>query len=771
MAKYKYALCCIIIVYLVSACIDQKSSPITVNGEAGKLAVYLAADQAIRVVLKPLSFPEEFPYTPALVEKDYGQPVIELVEMTGEHTAIAGELQVTVTPDPISLKIHRKDGSLVQELSFSEAGSLSFQIGDQPVLGLGEGGPRPQDNVNLDSVTVEYDRRGRYHSMQPRWQSDIYGSRNPVAALISPGNYGLFVATPWMEVDLTDSLKGKFIPWEPDSLARIPQAFSNQQETLAKGKPPADSLIKGMIDLFVFDAKDPLKLMQNMAEISGQAVMPPKWAMGYMQSHRTLENDRQLIEIVDTFRDKAIPLDAVIYLGTGFTPSGWNTEQPSFDFNPAVFKRDPKLVLDELHNRQVKVVVHMVPWDRDRLPYLHGSIPPEGNDAPAPGHIAAYWQEHIELMETGVDAWWPDEGDWFGLFERMKRHEMYYSGPINTYHKRPWSLHRNGHLGIARWGGWVWSGDTQSRWKALEGQIAVGLNHSISLSPFWGSDIGGFYPTKELDGELYIRWFQFGAFVPSFRSHGRTWWTRLPWGWGLPEMGPPESPTPPDPSALNNPAIEPIAKKYAELRYRLLPYNYTLAWQARKDGLPMIRPLWLHYPSDRKAMEIADQYLWGQDLLIAPVYTKGAKERTVYLPEGQWYDFWTGDRFGGDQNLQRDIDLETMPIYVRAGALVPLDPVRQFTDQSVDEPMELRIYGGADGDFSLYEDDGNSLDYLKGAYAITQFHWNEETRTLTIREVEKGFDAQKNPLISVRLLPDDIVQEVHFTGPSMEVVF
>ena len=145
-------------------------------------------------------------------------------------------------------------------------------------------------------------------------------------------------------------------------------------------------------------------------------------------------------------------------------------------------------------------------------------------------------------MKTGVDAFWPDEGDWFDLFERVKRHQLYYQGPLSTPpNVRPWSLHRNGYPGIAQWGGWVWSGDTESSWKTLEAQIAVGINYSLSIGPYWGSDIGGFYANSELTGELYARWFQFAAFCGSFRAHGRTWWTRLPWGWGLSDMGPREN--------------------------------------------------------------------------------------------------------------------------------------------------------------------------------------------------------------------------------------
>ena len=232
------------------------------------------------------------------------------------------------------------------------------------------------------------------------------------------------------------------------------------------------------------------------------------------------------------------------------------------------------------------------------------------------------------VVNAGVDAFWPDEGDWFDLFERVTRHQLYYQGPLSTKpNERPWSLHRNGYPGIAQWGGWVWSGDTESSWKTLEAQIAVGINYSLSISPYWGSDIGGFYANNELTGELYARWFQFAAFCGSFRSHGRTWWTRLPWGWGQSTMGPREfnntnAPIPPDDrrnileSELNNPAIEPVARKYAELRYQLMPYTYSLAWDARVSGLPLMRALWLHYPNDTIARRTGDEFLWGRDLLI-----------------------------------------------------------------------------------------------------------------------------------------------------------
>jgi len=192
-----------------------------------------------------------------------------------------------------------------------------------------------------------------------------------------------------------------------------------------------------------------------------------------MQSHRELRDadlgsEDLLLHVVDTFREKRIPLDAVIYLGSGFTPTGWNTPQPSFDFNRDVFERQPDEVLADLHARNVKVITHIVPWGRGRLRTLHGTVPPAQGDVLDASHVFSYWQEHVPLVRAGVDAWWPDEGDWFDLYERIRRHELYCEGPLwTTPGVRPWSLHRNGHVGVAQWDGWIWSGDPQGTWKTL----------------------------------------------------------------------------------------------------------------------------------------------------------------------------------------------------------------------------------------------------------------------------------------------------------------
>ena len=763
-----------------------------ITAHPAQLDIRTAGERGIRVTLKPAGYNSIVPYTPALIERVLADPILSLREFDEPITRRVGGLNVEVRSNPLRIIASGADGAPIQDLVFEEGGGVSFKLDGHPVLGMGEGGPQP--GRGWRSHEVEFDRRGRRHEMVPRWQSNAYGSRNPVPLLIGTSGWGLFVATPWGHVDLTEADRGRFLPWQPPgaNAAAVPGqgrgagVGDGDADVTRKtqGRPPVDSIVPGLFDLFVFDARDPLAFMKDLSVLSGPAVLPPKWALGYMQSHRELrdanmDGESLLLHVVDTFREKRIPLDTVIYLGTGFTPTGWNTRQPSFEFNPAVFKRDPSEVVADLHARHVKVVLHMVPPQRrDGLPTLHGHIPPLPGEALDAGHIQNYWWRHLELFGTPIDGWWPDEGDWFNLWERMTRHQMYYQGPIATRpNVRPWSLHRNGHLGIARWGGWVWSGDTDASWKTLEAQVAVGLNHSLSLSPYWGSDTGGFYVNidpPELTGELYARWFQFSAFCPSFRSHGRIWRLRLPWGWGLKAMGATEGQRNlPDASELNNPRIEEVCRRYSNLRYQLMPYTYTMARQAHDTGLPFMRALWLHYPHDEQARRLGDQYLWGRDLLVAPVFVRGAASREVYLPHGDWYDWWTLQKETGGRTVTRDVDLATMPVYVRAGAIIPFDPVRQYTAAAVAEPTTLKVFRGADGDFALYEDDGNSLDYLNGRATWTRMTWDESERRLVLEPgtPEGATEVKPDREFRVELLPDGTTKTVHYTGRRVDVRF
>ena len=731
-----------------------------------QLDIRAAGKTGVRITIQPQDSKDKFPYTPALVERDYPKAVISLRELDSAFEAVkarVGQVNVTVQSKPLSVRVTTLDGRVLQKITFAPDGTMSFALDDQPVLGMGQGGPK-QTGDSWRTDKIELDRRGRLHPMTPWYGTGTYGSYNPVPLMIGTAGWGMFIPTPAGAIDLSDAETGTFIPAEPIAPGTV--VSRKQQRKGRIGLPPPETFIPGTYDVFVFDAQNPAAFMKDISTLSGQAVLPPKWVMGYQQSHRTIRNEAQLLEIIDTFREKQIPLDSVCYLGTGFCPTGWNKKQPSFEFNPDLFKRDPKDVLADMHKRNVKVMAHMIPWDRDRLATIQGTIPPKPGETLDNTHIQNYWNEHNPLVDAGVDAWWPDEGDWFDFHERMKRHEVYYTGPLSKQpNVRPWSLHRNGYLGVARWGGWMWPGDPLSTWRTLQTHIAIGINHSLSVSPFWNSDIGAFYTVDEYSAELYARWVQFAAFNSLMRCHGRGWENRLPWAWGLSEPGPGEGSYVQPKSEMNNAIIEPIAKQYIELRYQLLSYNYTLTWQARETGMPMMRSLWLHYPQDEQAIGIGDAYLWGRDMLIAPVYEKGATARKVYLPAGTWYDWWTGQAVQGGKSITREVDLATMPIYVRAGAIIPLDPVRQYTGQKVDKPTTLKIYRGANGNYTLYDDDGISLEYLQGDSVQTLITWDDAAKTLSIEPASKQTATRT---FQVELIPDGVTRKIQYTGKRLE---
>jgi len=309
----------------------------------------------------------------------------------------------------------------------------------------------------------------------------------------------------------------------------------------------------------------------------------------------------------------------------------------------------------------------------------------------------------------------------------------------------------------------------------LKVHIPIAINTALTGIPYWGTDIGGFVPTKEFTAEFYLRWFQFASFCPLFRSHGRTWKLRLPWGWNTGDPGPIEinnygGAAIPDASQLHNPQVEPICRKYLELRYRMLPYLYSAVRECTTTGMPVLRGLWLHYYDDPKAVACQDEYLWGHDLLVAPVVEQGATSRRVYLPRGAWYDFWTGERLKGGREVSRNVDLETMPLYVRAGSILPLGPVKQHAAERSDKPLSLSIYAGADASFLLYEDDGTSFDYRKGEWMGIQMEWNDGLRTLTLN-LARGSCMRPPLLRNLEVKLASQTRSVEFDGRPLKLSF
>ena len=676
--------------------------PLVYGGRNVELSVTQVSDRTVRVTLTATPSPRDgvSPNDSAvLAPQRWPEPALRASDLEGPRDVVLGPLRVRVTPVPLACELSAAEGRPVQRLEFGRHDDVvTFRLGEGPLLGLGEG-------------AQQFDRRGALYPMQPSWggwNRAVLGSVVPSPYLIGTSGWALFAHRPEGQFDLRGDV-GRFLP-APDALAR------------------------GGLDVFLVHLAEPADAPREYARITGRAAMPPKWALGYFQSHRTLGGPDEPLRVARTFRDKKLPCDALIYLGTGYCPAGWNTGHGSLEFNPRTFER-PRETIDALHGMNFHVVLHVNRAPRD----LFGRSVEAPSDSPR--HIRNYWARHRRTFETGVDGWWPDDGDELPLAARLARHRIYYEGPLlDRPGVRPWSLHRTGYAGSQRFGGWVWSGDIDGTWATLAAQVSVGLNHSLSLTPFWGTDTGGFYPTHELTGELYARWFQFSTFCPSFRSHGRTWKLRLPWGWNTGEFGPVEHPTGPDRSELTNAEVEPICRKYLELRYRLLPYNYTLVREACDTGLPPMRAMWLHYASDAEAAKLGTQFLWGPDLLVAPVVERGAKVRRVYLPAGTWYDWWTGEATPGGRWVEKPVDMATLPLYVRAGAIVPLDPVRQYTAQPADGPTLLRVYPGAAGQFTLYDDDGASLRYRDGSDDQTvwlHMRWDDAGRRLRIEADER----------------------------------
>jgi len=604
-----------------------------------------------------------------------------------------GRYTIRINDDPLRFTVVADRERERQEIQFdTDSTSVRFRLGNGPLFGLGEG--------------VAGDRRGTKDGMRNGQSSPelrTTGSRVPIPWLISPEGWGIFVGLPLGTFDLTGEM----------GVVSSPVATSRRNVYLILGDSPAE-------------------VLHGYSDLTGFPHLPPLWSLGYLQSHRTLANREEVMGIAKTFRDKKLPCDGLIYLGTGFCPSGWNTGHGSFTFNADVFP-DPPEMLRELHGEHFHVALHVIP------PHdFHGKITNSGSQIQTPGNAAAYWDEHLPLEQIGVDGWWPDEGDLLPVEARLERNEMYWEGQIEAHpERRPFALHRNGYAGLQRYG-WLWSGDVDSTWKTLAAQVANAINVGLCGIPYWGTDTGGFVPTRELTPELYVRWFQFSAFCPLFRSHGRTWQLRLPWGWNLGSTGPLEGAEAigdwPPQQDLHRPDVELICRKYLELRYQMLPYIYSTIEQAHRSGMPPIRALWLAKPNDEKALQIADQYMWGDHILVAPVLEKGAMRRTTYLPAGEWWDFWSHQRTRSENGseITRELDLSTMPLYVRAGAIVPIGPVRQYATEPSEEPITLRVYPGADGQFSWYQDDGISFRYQHGQFSRIDCVWQDSARKLTL---------------------------------------
>ena len=537
------------------------------------------------------------------------------------------------------------------------------------------------------------------------------------------------------------------------------------------------SEVADAVDYFFLYGPEFDAIIRSYRRLTGAAPLFPKWAYGYWQSKNRYTSQDEVLGVARRYRDQHIPLDAIVQ-----DFRWWNKQgEPTFNKN----YRDPKAMIDELHKNNVHLMLSIWPYFEPGSP-VYEQMEQRGffiDKAAAPGFFpvgtalydpfnpearAYYWQLLDQgLFRIGVDAWWMDttepdsEGQetnvltghhvalgngarYANEFPVVATSGVYEGQRGDSSQKRVFILSRSGYAGVQRNAAAVWSGDVNPDWETFRRQIPAGLNLSVSGIPYWTTDIGGFLPANPDDPayrELYVRWFEFGAFCPVFRAHGtRTTNQNEIWSYG--------------------PDAQAILTDYDRLRYRLMPYIYSLAWKVTSEAYTMMRPLVMDFRSDVRAQNTGDEYMLGPAILVSPVTEPGASSKHIYLPNAKWYDFWTGRTYDGARAIDVAAPLASLPLMIRAGSIIPLGPDEEYADEKAADPLELRVYGGADGDFVLYEDEGDSYNYEKGVYATTRFHWDDSRRTLTIDDQHGRFPH----MAEARTIHVVLVREDHGAG-------
>jgi alpha-D-xyloside xylohydrolase len=532
-------------------------------------------------------------------------------------------------------------------------------------------------------------------------------------------------------------------------------------------------------------------VVRDYRALTGQAPMMGKWLWGFWQCKERYASQKELLGVLAEYRKRQVPIDGIIQDWRYWKDGGWG----SHAFDPARYP-DPAAMVKAIHAMHAHAMISV--WPKFDLgtpnfeelekagalyPPVIPSVYPIGQnkwyDAFNPNGRRIYWNQiSRQLASLDFDAWWLDAtepelgGKWgefralptaagpgatvFNAYPLMTTTAVYRGQRSETDRKRVAILTRSAYAGQQRNAAITWSGDIRGDWRTFGRQIPAGLNFSISGIPYWNTDIGGFFGGKKAKDdpkyqELFTRWFQFGAFCPMFRVHGTNHAKEI-WQWSEP--------------------TQEIWKQYVRLRYRLLPYIYSVSWQVTHEGGTMMRPLAMDFADDPKALNIGDQFLFGPALMACPVTKAGAASRDVYLPgKGEWRDFWTGKAAQGGTKIKADAPIQTMPIFVRPGSIVPMGPDVQYADEKPADPIELRVYRGADGAFTLYEDEGDNYDYEKGAYATIPIAWNEASQTLTVGARQGSFPGMlKNRTFRVVFVGDNHGAGVEPTAQANAVV-
>lgn len=511
--------------------------------------------------------------------------------------------------------------------------------------------------------------------------------------------------------------------------------LSNNETTFRS--PHAKSL-----DYVIFYGKDADEVIANYRNLSGNVPMLPLWAYGFWQCRERYTSGKHLVETVKEFRKRNLPMDVIVQDWQYWGKHGWGV--PQFDTSNYP---NPEKFIKELHDLDAKFSISV--WENiDKKSEVAKEYIAKNLYIPNSPWIDIYNPEaqkthwdvlNRNLFSLGVDSWWMDAtependalagkqthlgpGEFYRLTYPLFVSKAVYDGQrIADPQKRVTTLTRSAFPGQQRYGTINWSGDIGWDWDAYKIQIVAGLNYSLTGMPYWTTDIGGFFRpgrgqyTDTNYHDILTRWFQWGTFNTIFRTHGYQTETE-PWKYGE--------------------TVENNMRSMMNLRYRLMPYIYSAAWQVSKNGSTMMRPLVMDFSSDAKAVAQPYEYMFGKAMLIAPV-TAPATTWDVYLPStATWYDFWSGKAYKGGQTVNAAAPPDKIPVFVRAGSIIPMGKLMQHTGEKSNDTLEIRIYKGANGSFHLYEDEGDNYNYEKGNYTTVPFTWNEKTHSLTIGNVK-----------------------------------
>ena len=559
-------------------------------------------------------------------------------------------------------------------------------------------------------------------------------------------------------IPLLLSSMGYALLWNTASVTEVDNRFPQSLEIT--------TLAGDRIDYYFVYGPEFDQIIHRYRDMTGHTPMLPKWSYGFFQSKDRYVSQSEILDIAGRYRQEHIPLDAIVQ-----DWYWWKTEgDPIFNSNYTDVPAELKSLHDEHVHAMISVWGLFDPhsanfqtilanrWDIHDAHVYDPSIP-KARDFywnNLPGKLLAMGWDAFWLDSAEPEEYWPHYGDavlrdktmaigngalYTNVFPFLHNNGAQDHWRATTSDKRVFLLTRSAFLGQQRVGATVWSGDVYANFWALSHQVPAGLNFAVSGYPYWTTDIGGYVPPPggafaDPDyQEVYARWFEYGAFCPIFRTHGHREHNEL-WAYDK---------------------VEPILLNFDKLRYRLMPYIYSLAWRVHQDDYTIQRPLVMDWRQDPRVWAIGDQFMFGPAILVNPVLQKGALQRAVYLPAApHWYNFWTGEALEGGREIEADAPLSSIPLFVRAGSILPMGPEIEYADEKPQGPIELRVYPGADGDFQLYTDEGDNYNYEKGAHALISIHWSDAARTVTIAGRQGSYTG----------MPQSIEFHIVLVGPN-----